>query len=459
MFFKNILKFITFADYPRQIKFIMWNEATERYAFYGMRAILVIYMSQYLRITENIANAMYSYFNAFAYLTPILGAYLADRYLGKFKAILIFSIIYAFGFLFLAFSSGITGLIISLFIIGLGTGGIKPCISTFMAEQLDSKDHNYETTRAKAFGMFYFMINLGSILSTFLTPITRDFFGPKVAFSIPAILMILSLMVFLMGRKYYIVNKVAPKEDRTNTLKIIFLAIKHFKNRDKSGNFLSGALKKYSQKEVSETYNLFQLLKIFVFMIIFYAVWDQQGSSWVTQALTMDKNFFGITIPTDIMQFFNPLFILILIPVFNKCIYPFVEKFVKLTPFRKAGAGIISAGIAFITLGVIQQFLDSGVKVHILWQVLSYFIITVSEVFLIVTIMEFSYSQAPKSMRSTIMSLFWLTVFLGDLLAAVMFQLNVFSGAASFYFFAALAIVMGILFIPVSKTYKHINID
>lgn len=459
MFFKNIFKFITFADYPRQIKFIMWNEATERYAFYGMRAILVIYLSQYLKITDHISNAIYSYFNAFAYLTPILGAYLADKYLGKFKAIFIFSVIYAFGFLFLAFSNGVTGLLISLFIIGLGTGGIKPCISTFMAEQLDSNDPDYENNRAKAFGMFYFMINLGSILSTFLTPITRDLFGPKVAFSIPAILMILSLVVFVMGKKYYVMNKVNRKENKLNIIKIIFVGLKNFKHRDTKDHFLSGALKSYSKKEVSETYNLLQLVKIFIFMIIFYAVWDQQGSSWVTQALAMDKNFFGIVIPTDIMQFFNPLFILILIPIFNKYLYPFIGKFVKLTPFKKAGAGIISAGISFITLGVIQQFLDSGFKVHILWQVLSYFIITVSEVFLIVTIMEFSYSQAPKNLRSTIMSMFWLTVFLGDLLAAVIFQLNVFSGAGSFYFFAALAIIMGILFIPVSKTYKHIKVD
>ena len=454
MIFRNIFRFFTFADYPKQVKFIMWNEAAERYAFYGMRAILVIYVSQYLKITDNIASAMFNYFNAFAYLTPILGAYIADKYLGKFKIIVIFSLIYAAGFLTLAFSTTFSGLIVALFLIGLGTGGIKPCISTFMGDQLDCNAPNYDNLRAKAFGMFYFMINFGSIISTFLTPITRELFGPRVAFSIPAILMLLSLVIFLMGRKHYI-HVSCNKEDHPPVFGVIIAAFKNFTNRIKGETILSGALTKYSKQEVYGTYNLLQIVKIFAFMVIFYAVWDQQGSSWVIQAINMDGKFLGVSIPPDIMQVFNPLFILLLVPIFNKYVYPYVNNIIKLTPLRKIGTGITLSGIAFISLGIFQQFLDAGIKINILWQVVTYFIMTCAEVLVIITAMEFAYSQAPKSMKSIIMSLFWLTVFLGDLLAGIMLQVNIFKGASFFYFWAILAIVIGFLFIPVSKTYKH----
>ncbi|MGV3278457.1 MFS transporter [Rickettsiales bacterium LUAb2] len=452
----GLIRFFTFAEYPKQIKYMMWNEGAERYAFYGMRAILVIYMFHYLNIEQHLAAATYNYFEAFCYFSPLIGAYLADRYIGKFKVIISFSTIYMVGFLILALVPTTAGLFTALFFIALGVGGIKPCVAAFMADQLDTNAPDYKQTRAKAFSMFYFMVNFGSIFSTVLTPITREYFGPRIAFSIPAVLMFISIIIILMGRKYYI-HKEATKSE-VSLFKIIGAAIRNRSKKLANSHFLSGAEQECSKENVTNAYNLFQIVKIFLFLIIFYSVWDQQGSSWVIQATKMNLNFLGIHLQPDLMQFLNPILIMVCIPLFNRIIYPFVDKnLFKVTPFRKIGTGIILSGIAFITLGIYQNFIDQGVSVNIMWQAITYVIITVSEVLVVITALEFSYAQAPESMKSILISIFWLTVFFGNLLAGFMSQINVFTGGTFFYFFAGLAIIMGLLFIPIAKTYNHIE--
>src|SRR3954452_11564072 len=118
-----------FSAYPPQIKFIVGNEACERFSYYGMRSILVVFMINHLAMSQENAKTAYHLFAGACYLLPLLGAYLSDRFLGKYKTILYLSIVYCLGHLSLSLWETPNGVYLGLGLIALGSGGIKPCVS------------------------------------------------------------------------------------------------------------------------------------------------------------------------------------------------------------------------------------------------------------------------------------------------------------------------------------------
>ncbi|KFZ48478.1 Solute carrier family 15 member 1, partial [Antrostomus carolinensis] len=174
--------------YPLSIFFIVINEFCERFSYYGMRAVLVLYFKYFLQWDDNLSTAIYHTFVALCYLTPILGALIADSWLGKFKTIVSLSVVYTIGQAIMSVSSindltdhnrdgspdnvsvHIALSMIGLILIALGTGGIKPCVSAFGGDQFE--DHQ-EKQRTRFFSIFYLSINAGSLLSTIITPILR----------------------------------------------------------------------------------------------------------------------------------------------------------------------------------------------------------------------------------------------------------------------------------------------
>uniref|UniRef100_A0A8D0CA82 Solute carrier family 15 member 1 n=1 Tax=Salvator merianae TaxID=96440 RepID=A0A8D0CA82_SALMN len=174
--------------YPLSIFFIVINEFCERFSYYGMRAVLVLYFKYFLSWDDNLATAIYHTFVALCYLTPILGALVADSWLGKFKTIVYLSIVYTIGQTVLSVGSindmldqnkdgvpddpkiPIALSMVGLVLIALGTGGIKPCVAAFGGDQFE--DHQ-EKQRTRFFSIFYLSINAGSLISTIVTPILR----------------------------------------------------------------------------------------------------------------------------------------------------------------------------------------------------------------------------------------------------------------------------------------------
>ncbi|KGL81983.1 Solute carrier family 15 member 1, partial [Tinamus guttatus] len=202
--------------YPISIFFIVINEFCERFSYYGMRAVLVLYFKYFLHWDDNLSTAIYHTFVALCYLTPILGALIADSWLGKFKTIISLSIVYTIGQAVMAISSindltdsnrdgtpdhiavHVVLTVIGLILIALGTGGIKPCVSAFGGDQFNE---DQEKQRTRFFSIFYLSINAGSLISTIVTPILR---GQEcgihskqrcypLAFGVPAALMAVSL--------------------------------------------------------------------------------------------------------------------------------------------------------------------------------------------------------------------------------------------------------------------------
>ena len=390
------------TEVPKGIPYIVTNEAAERFSFYGMKGILVVFMTKYLLdssgnpdfMSEEQAKVWYHNFTSAVYFFPIIGAIIADWFLGKYRTILYLSIVYCVGHLCLAFMDvHVIGepkewLFAGLILIAVGSGGIKPCVSAHVGDQFGKgNSHLLE----KIFGWFYFSINLGAFASTLLTPylLNHPSFGPAYAFGLPGVLMGLATILFWMGRNTFI----------------------HIP----AGG--SGFIKEiFSKKGFG---SLARLLGIYLFVAMFWALFDQTGSSWVFQAQQMDRYIFGVELLPSQIQALNPILILLFIPIFNTIIYPTINKFFPLTPLRKIGIGFFLTVPAFLLPALIEQWISAGEIVAIEWQLLSYFLITAAEVFVSITALEFSYTQSPTKMKSFVMAAYLLGVSVGNQFVSV----------------------------------------
>jgi POT family proton-dependent oligopeptide transporter len=386
------------ATMPPGIPYIIGNEAAERFSFYGMRAILVVFMTKYLWLMDRQsgtpmsdahATEIFHWFVAIVYFTPFFGALLSDILWGKYRTIIILSIVYCLGHATLAFM-GFQGksqywLYAGLLLICIGSGGIKPCVSAHVGDQFGPRNHHLLT---KIYNWFYFSINFGSFFSSLLTPWLLEWYGPHWAFGIPGVLMAIATLMFWMGRKKFI-------------------------HIPAGGNAFF--------KELTSRDGLIALCKLiplFLFVAFFWSLFDQTGSSWVLQAEHMNLHFMNIDWLPSQIQAFNPILILLYIPLFTLVIYPLIHRVFPLTPLRKIGIGFFLTAAAFAISMLIQQWIDAGEKPSIAWQLLAFLVITAAEVMVSIVGLEFAYTQAPQKMKSMVMALYLFAVFVGNMLTA-----------------------------------------
>ena len=460
---------------PPGIPFIVGNELAERFSFYGMRSILLVYMTTYLCQSDGTfdvfgnkeAEAWVHLFVGSAYLFPILGGIVADALWGKYKTILLLSLVYCLGHACLAWGGWVGDtrvfLLVGLGLIAVGSGGIKPCVSAHVGDQFGRSNAGL---LPKVFGWFYLSINMGAFLSGLLTPFLLEakripgtlgesiypffawivgekqlgetIFGHHYAFGLPGILMAVATLLFWMGRKEF--THVQP------------VGKAYFSQLVNQDNLRS----------------LAKLWLIFSFIILFWALFDQIGTLWQVQCRQLDcvlpawiPMFGGYELlPAQVSAVFNPLFILLLVPLFSRFIYPLTEHFYKLTSLRKMGIGLWLMVLAFVLVSVIQEFVEMGRVLHVGWQVFACLILTASEVMVSITCLEFAYTQAPKAMKSLVMALFLLTVSLGNYLTSgVKFLLADEQGASrlevsnEFWFWTLLMTAGATLYIFISRKY------
>ncbi len=422
---------------PKGIPYILSNEAGERFSFYGMRCILVVFMTKYLLGSNGILEPMgaeesKTYFHLFisaVYFMPLLGALLCDIWLGKYKTILFFSIVYCLGFWSLALDQTRVGLIMGLTLIAIGSGIIKPCVSANVGDQFGkSNKHLIE----RVYKLFYFSINFGAFFGNLLVPVLLDKYGPRIAFGTPAIFMMLATIAFWMGRKKF----VHIRPGGVKFVKEVF-----------SGEGLRAIGK---------------LCIIYLFIAMFWALFDQMDSAWVLQAEKMNRNWLGREWLSSQIVSVNPLMVMILIPVFSFVIYPAINKVFSLTPLRKISIGLFVAALVFVISALIEIRITAGAKPSIGWMILAYLVLTSAEVMVSITCLEFSYTQAPKKMKSFVMAVFLLSISLGNIFTAVV---NIFiqnedgssklAGASYFWFFAGMMAATAVIFIFVAAGYRE----
>ncbi|XP_035978319.1 solute carrier family 15 member 1 [Halichoerus grypus] len=377
--------------YPLSIFFIVVNEFCERFSYYGMRALLILYFSRFLGWDDNLSTAIYHTFVALCYLTPILGALIADSWLGKFKTIVSLSIVYTIGQVVTAVSS-ITDLtdfnhdgtpnnlsvhvalsMIGLALIALGTGGIKPCVSAFGGDQFEE---GQEKQRNRFFSIFYLAINAGSLLSTIITPILRvqqcGIHSKQacypLAFGVPAALMAVSLIVFVIGSGMY--KKFQPQGNvMAKVVKCIGFAVKNrFRHRSKAfpkrEHWLDWAREKYDERLISQIKMVTRVMFLYIPLPMFWALFDQQGSRWTLQATTMSGKIGLIEIQPDQMQTVNAILIVIMVPIMDAVVYPLIAKCgFNFTSLKKMVVGMFLASMAFVLAAIVQVEIDKTLPV------------------------------------------------------------------------------------------------
>ncbi len=422
---------------PAGIRYILANETAERFAYYGILFILVTFMTERLMgsdgklalMSEHKATEIFHWFKAVCYALPVLGALISDIWLGKYRTILIFSIVYCFGFLALAMDQTRLGLYLGLGLIAVGSGVIKPCVSANVGDQFGKTNQHLIT---KVYAWFYWAINLGAFISPLLTPILLKRYGPAIAFGFPGVMMLLATLAFWAGRRKYVHLPAGGFGFVKETL---------------SGDGIVA---------------IRQLSVILVLCAVFFSLFDQSGSAWILQAANMNRYWLWIHWHKEQLTAVNALFIMILIPVFAYVVYPAINKVFRLTQLRKMSLGMFTMVAAFSVSALIEASITAGGQPSIGWQIVAYLFLTAAEVMVSITFLEFAYTQAPKKMKSFIMCFYLLSISLGNVVTAVVNKViqnadgsSKLEGASYYWFFTVLMLVTSVLFIFVAMAYRE----
>lgn len=533
---------------PPQTKYIVGNEACERFSFYGMRSILTLYMTNMLAMSGSAAVEVVHLFTAGIYIMPLLGAWVADRFLGRYRTILYVSLFYCLGHGVLALADFCHSLearklilFAGLFIIALGAGGIKPCVSAFVGDQVEGQQDSQAMTRIYA--AFYWSINLGSFFSFLVIPWVRQTWGYSWAFGIPGIFMAVATFIFWKGRKSYkhrpptlphflpvlssrLFQGAATACSRfggatvaqvTNTtlsiaafivfaplvislgygahqgasslaqqsglgetgasllgllalllyLVALILAGLRLAATTHAKNFfgIAGlmlyqgqehACRHYGETLCRETRNLLRVLAVFLMIVPFWSLYDQTMSSWVLQGAKMQPIFFTVPLTNhqlafgaEEMQSINPVIVMAFVPIVTLWLYPLLGRWGA--PLRRMGSGIVLAGVSYGTVAWLQTRLDGGEQLCILWQCLPYFLLTISEILVSTTGLEYAYTAAGRNMKSIVSSFWFLTSTLGNTLVVYLTTLVANPASTStFLLYGGLSVLIGCLFLFVT---------
>lgn len=434
-------------SHPVGFWFIFWGEFAERCSYYGMRAILAVYMADELKLGKANSFTYMSFFTAACYLLPLVGGYVADNYLGKYRTIVFFSLPYILGHVVLGIENT-TALVIALSLLAMGAGVIKPNISTLMGMTYDQKRPGQELLRSQAFSMFYMAINIGAAISQYTMPELRDNYGYFIAFLFPAALMALAFVFFALGKPFYAVEVIARHKKTPQEYAQMLLVV-----RQVSGVFLT--------------------------VVFFWAIFDQSSTAWIFfgNVFQTDFTIFGQRMSPERIQSFNPILIVALLPFVTFLWTKLDQRGIKVKATSKMLAGFFLTAACMATMAcagfragplealyvpmkdvhaeqvaqetvkkampveaeaanavgalaqpalpsVLAQIgtMDAGKqlyvrpenKVSLWWQGLAYLLLTVAEILISVTGLEMAFVVAPKTMKGFVTSLWLLTVFLAN---------------------------------------------
>ncbi|KAI3966796.1 hypothetical protein MKW92_040849 [Papaver armeniacum] len=466
--------------------FILGNECCERLAYYGMGTNLVTYLKVQLNQHNVVAVNNVSNWSGTCYVTPLLGAFLADAYLGRYWTIAIFSIIYVFGMTLLTLSASVHGLkppcdsqginchpnglqtkicFVALYMIALGTGGIKPCVSSFGADQFDDTDEVEKKRKSSFFNWFYFTINIGALLAASVLVYIQTKIGWSWGFGI-----VFSLVLVYTGTKKpggspltricqvivatlkkfrvevptdkSLLYETSDEESvvKAPEIRFFILTFRTISFLDKAAvevqtDHIKGTVNSWSLctvTQVEELKALIRLLPVWATGIIFATVYGQMGTLFVLQGSSMDISIGKFEIPSASLSIFDTLSVIFWVPVYDRVIVPFARKFTGhkngFTQLQRMGIGLFISIFAMLAAAILELYRLRLVKKHdyydlahvpmsIFWQIPQYFIIGCAEVFMFIGQLEFFYEQAPDAMRSLCSALSLTTVALGNYLS------------------------------------------
>ena len=439
------------ASTPSSVAALRRREALERFSFYGITSALVLYVNEHLLYSERDAKAHFHFFLAAAWLAPIAGAWLADRFLGRYRAILAVAWVYVAGLVVLAAFESRAGLAVGLALVAAGAGGLKPCVTGLVGDQLAAAD---APARARAYRWISLVVNGAAVLAAVLVPALLVAFGPRVAFAVPAAALALALVVLRSGRARYVLPAPAGR-NLHGFLRVVARALSRLGTGHPGQHWLDLARDAHPAEAVAGAKAVLRIGAVFAAVTLFWALLEQKGSAWVFQARQMDLALAGRQLSPAQLQALSPLLAVVLVPFLGAVVFPALARRGRvLSPLGKMSAGTFATVLSFAAAAIVQSIIDSGRAPHALWQLPQYLLLGAGDVLVSVTGLELSSTHAPPAMRSTVSSIWFLTASGGNLLTALVTRLVRLEGAAWFWFFAAVMLAAALVFRAIARGWR-----
>ncbi|XXG51325.1 hypothetical protein AAC387_Pa02g5125 [Persea americana] len=480
----------------RACPFILGNECCERLAYYGISTNLVTYLTNILHQGNVSAARNVTTWAGTCYITPLLGAVLADAYWGRYWTIAVFSTIYFIGMATLTLSASVPAFkpptcvgsvcpsaspaqygvfFCGLYLIALGTGGIKPCVSSFGADQFDDTDPTERVKKGSFFNWFYFSINIGALISSSFLVYIQDNYGWGLGFGIPTLFMGLAIGSFFTGTALYRFQKPggspitrmcqvvvaslrkwnvdipqdssllyelpdktsaiegSRKLEHSDELKCLDKAATVTDLDVKTGDF-SNPWRLCTITQVEELKILVRMFPIWATIIVFSAVYAQMSTMFVEQGMVLDTSLGSFTIPPASLSTFDVVSVIVWVPMYDAILIPIARKFTGkprgFSELQRMGIGLFISILSMVAAAVVEirrldiaKELDlthtkAAVPLSIFWQIPQYFLVGAAEVFTFIGQLEFFYDQSPDAMRSLCSALALLTTALGNYLSS-----------------------------------------
>ncbi|XP_048536606.1 protein NRT1/ PTR FAMILY 8.3-like [Triticum urartu] len=463
----------------RACYFILGAEFTEGICFFGIQKNLVTYLTSVLHESNVDAARNVSTWIGSCFFTPLIGAFLADTYWGRYRAIVVFLSVYTVGMLVMTLSASIPVLMpslstseiqramvyLGLYLVALGTGGIKPCTSALGADQFDTADPVERVTKGSFFNWYYFLINVGSLLSTTVLVWVQDNVGWGVGYAIPMVLMGFGLVVFVSGRKVYRYKKLGGSPLKRLS-QVVVAAARNYRlklpddgsaplheeelspsqvncstERTSQFRFLDRAAivvppssgkavetmdpwRTCTVSQVEELKMLLRMCPVWASLLFFFAVTAQMSSTLIEQGMAMDNRVSRFTVPPASLSTFDILAVAAFIPIYDLVLVPLVRRATGrdrgLSQLQRLGVGLALSVLAMAYSASVEmrrlKVARAGRSVNIMWQTPSYVVLGVAEVFTSVGIMEFFYDESPETMKSMGAALAQLAISAGNYL-------------------------------------------
>uniref|UniRef100_A0A0D9WUH4 Uncharacterized protein n=1 Tax=Leersia perrieri TaxID=77586 RepID=A0A0D9WUH4_9ORYZ len=515
--------------------FILGNECCERLAYYGMSANLVNYMVERLHQGNAAAAASVNNWSGTCYVMPLVGAFLADAYLGRYRTIAAFMALYIAGLALLTMSASVPGMkpppadgpptgggqsaafYVALYLIALGTGGIKPCVSSFGADQFDDADPREHRSKASFFNWFYMSINVGALVASSVLVWVQMNVGWGWGFGAPAVAMAVAVASFLLGSRLYRHQKPGGSP-LTRMMQVVVAAARKghptgrlYEGEDdnKSGRLAHSDQFRWLDRaalvsggddvgnrwrvcpvtQVEELKAVVRLLPVWASGIVMSAVYSQMSTMFVLQGNTLDPHIGNsFKIPSASLSIFDTLAVIAWVPLYDRLIVPAARRFTGrprgFTQLQRMGIGLAISVFSMVAAGVLEVvrlrvaaahgMLDSTayLPLSIFWQVPQYFIIGAAEVFAFIGQIDFFYDQAPDGMRSMCTALSLTSSALGNYLSTLLVLIvtaistrrgalgwipdNLNRGHLDYFFWllAALSVINFFLYLWIAKWYR-----
>ncbi|CAL4960229.1 unnamed protein product [Urochloa decumbens] len=489
--------------------FVLGVEIAERFAYHGVSANLISYLTGPLGESTAGAAAAINAWSGVATMLPLLMACVADAWLGRYRTIVLASLLFvvsmgmltvsalpafhhdgcSYGSRSLACSPSpvqVAVFYVSLYLVALAEAGHKPCAQAFGADQFDQHDPKESVSRSSFFNWWYFGMCSGTAVTTMVSSYIQDNVGWGLGFGIPCLVMVFALLAFLLGTRnyrYYTSTESSPFA----RLARAFVALIR---RTKSSQCDSSLATDDAAHREEEVKGVLRLFPIWATCIIYAVIFSQSSTFFTKQAATLDRRI-GSTLrmPPAALQTFISLTIMAFIPVYDRAFVPMARRFTRLssgiTMLQRIGTGLVLAMVAMVVAALVETrrlavARDAGLvdqpkaalPMTLWWMLPQYVLFGLSDVFAMIGLQEFFYDQVPDALRSLglafFLSIFGVGHFLSSFLISAIDGATKKSGASWFsnnlnrahldYFYwllAGLCAVELAAFVVVSRVYVY----